>query len=633
MLTPSLLKRLLAACLLVTVVSCSRLDDPSLFPAFDEATVDEPPSLTPTDFNPQRNLYFGDLHVHTGLSTDAFVMGVRSRPEDVYRFARGHAIQHGAGYPIQIARPLDFVAVTDHSEYLGQALREDVDAPTNRRPLRDLLLNGNALSITWAWFSTTLQMRQKGFGWDMAGPDPAVNRSAWQETIEAAEKYNQPGVFTSFIGYEWSAYVGDVGTHIHRNVIYRGSDVADTPFTSLDSNRPEDLWNFLQQEERRGRVAMAIPHNANVSKGNMYAPVTSVGTPVGKDYAEARAYYEPLNEILQIKGASETHPLLSSLDEFADFGIARMEPHLEDSLESVKGSYARDALKLGIELSHQKGFNPFKFGFIGSTDSHNASSPTEESDHSGKLPMMDGSAGLRTSAAMLLPVQYNPVSTWSSGGLAAVWAEENTRSAIFDALRRKETFATSGPRISLRMFAGWELTADMLERPDVLEQAYRSGVPMGGQLVGDTGSASPGFLLMALRDERGANLDRLQIIKGWVDANGKSHEKVFDVVASDGRVIDQQTGRFPPVGSTVDLGSAGYENTIGAGNLVAYWEDPEFTPELEAFYYARVLEIPTPRWSTYDAVKLGIEPMEPATIQERAIGSPVWYAPASADRE
>jgi hypothetical protein len=616
-----------AACLVVTAVSCSRIDDPSLFPAFNEVSVGEPPSLRSTGFNSQPNLYFGDLHVHTGLSTDAFVMGVRSRPEDVYRFARGHAIEHAAGYPIRIARPLDFVAVTDHSEYLGQAWSENVDAPTNRRALRDLLLNGNALSITWAWFRTTLLMRQRGFGWDMSGPDPVVNQSAWRETIEAAEKYNQPGVFTSFIGYEWSAYVGDVGTHIHRNVIYRGSDVADKPFTSLDSNRPEDLWNFLRQEERQGRVAMAIPHNANVSKGNMYAPVTSEGIPIDKDYAETRAYYEPLNEILQIKGASETHPLLSSLDEFAALGIARIEPHLEDSLESVKGSYARDALRLGIELSHKEGFNPFKFGFIGSTDSHNASSPTEESDYSGKLPMMDGSAGLRTSAAMLLPMKYNPVSSWSSGGLAGVWSQENTRGAIFDALRRKETFATSGPRISLRMFAGWDLTAALLDRPDLMEQAYLRGVPMGGQLRRRADDASPGFLIMALKDEQGANLDRVQVIKGWVDADGRSHEKVFDVLASGGREIDQQTGSFPPVGNTVDLGAASYENTIGTASLLAYWEDPEFDPALEAFYYSRVLEIPTPRWSTYDAVKLGIEPMEPATIQERAIGSPIWYSP------
>lgn len=622
-------------CLLVAALSalsflsaCSKFEDPSLQPAYDPARVVKPQPKAAVSFNPNRNLFFGDLHIHTSLSTDAYVFGVRSLPEDVYTFARGGTIEHGAGYPIRIARQLDFVAVTDHAEYLGQARLAELDVPTTQRPLRELLLDGSRLSITLAWAKSTSFIRYQGFGYGVDTVDKDVNRAAWQMTRDAAQRHNEPGVFTAFIGYEWSAFVDSPAVHIHRNVIYRSDNVSELPFSYLDSQRPEDLWQFLQRENEAGRTSFAIPHNANLSDGNMYPKVDSYGKPITAEYAAMRSRYEPLSEILQIKGQSETHPLLSSLDEFANFEIAGLVPTTDATdMDGIKGSYARDALRLGLEMSHKEGFNPYNFGVIGSTDSHNASSPTDEDNYTGKLPMMDGSAGLRTDKATLLPAGANPVTRWGSGGLAGVWAQENTRASLFDALQRKETFATSGPRISVRFFAGWQFDNEILTAPDFIERAYATGVPMGGTLVAAPQATMPTFLVAAMKDPEGANLDRVQIIKVWVDAQGNSQEKIFDVAVSDGRVIDNDTGKVPPVGDTVDISEASYTNTIGAASLSTVWRDPEFDASQQALYYARVLEIPTPRWSTFDAKTLGVEPMEPAILQERAITSAIWYAP------
>ena len=623
--------RLVAAIVVIWQLSgCSKFDDPSLQPAYDAALAAKPQPKAAVEFDPNRNLFFGDLHIHTSLSTDAYVFGVRSLPEDVYTFARGGTIEHGAGYPIKIARQLDFAAVTDHAEYIGQARLAGLDVPTTQRPLRELLLDGSRLSISLAWIKSTSFIRYKGFGYGVDEPQPAVNLAAWQMTIDAAEKHNEPGVFTAFIGYEWSAFVDSPSVHIHRNVIYRSENVSEMPFSYLDSQRPEDLWRFLEQENNAGRTSFAIPHNANLSDGNMYRDVDSEGKPITTEYAAMRSRYEPLSEILQIKGASETHPLLSSLDEFANFEIAGLVPGTEESdLDKLRGSYTRDALRMGLQLSHNEGFNPFNFGVIGSSDSHNASSPSDENNYTGKLPMMDGSAGLRTNEATILPA--SPVTRWGSGGLAGVWAQENTRASLFDALQRKETFATSGPRISVRFFAGWNFDDEILNTPDLVAQAYATGVPMGGQLAQPPAGKPPSFLLVAMKDPEGANLDRVQIIKAWVDAQGNSQEAIFDVAASDGRVADSKTGKLPPVGDTVDVAAASYTNTIGAATLSTVWTDPEFDASQEALYYARVLEIPTPRWSTFDAKTLGVEPMAPATLQERAITSAIWYAPTAAD--
>lgn len=550
------------------------------------------------------------------------MFGVRSLPEDVYRFAKGSVIEHAAGYPIQISRPLDFAAVTDHAEYLGRARLADLDVPTNRSNLPDVLANGDLFEITRQWLSSSVFVLFNGMGHGAEKVNPQVNRSAWETIIYAAEEANDPGVFSAFIGYEWSSFIeGKPSVHNHRNVIYRGSEVSARPFSAVDSNKPEDLWAFLEQESNAGRTAFAIPHNANISGGNMYPSADSNGEPLTSVYSKQRNRFEPVGEILQIKGASETHPLLSSLDEFANFELLTDDAPLEE----LKGSYARDALRLGLELSHQEGFNPYRFGVIGSSDSHNASSPTEESRFHGKLPVLDGSAGLRTNAALMLPELINPALRWGSGGLAAVWAEENTRASLFDAMQRRETYATSGPRITVRFFAGWSFDTELLADPDWLERADSLGVPMGGVLPPGT-MAAPNFAVSAQRDPESGNLDRIQIIKGWITSDGTSREKVFDTVWSGDREPDSQ-GVLPPVGNTVDVASASYSNSIGAEQLSAVWTDPEFDASDESFYYARVLEIPTPRVSTYDAKALGIEAPEPASIQERAITSAIWYRP------
>ena len=628
--------RVLFATAVVTLplVGCEPLPDPSLDPT-PAATVR--PTAGPASpeigiqANPLRNLYWGDLHIHTSLSSDAFTMGVRALPQDVYRFAQGEPIAHGAGYAIAIRRPLDFAAVTDHAEYLGQARLADLDIPTTRQPLGELLRDGSRLAVTRAWAETMALIKENGFRLTLPGPDHEINRQAWMLTREAAEAHNQPGAFTTLLAWEWSADAGDVGTHLHRNVVYGDDRVPDRPFSALDGAKPGDLWRFLRAERASGRKVLAIPHNPNLSQGLMYQLAGEAGRYEGAP--KDRSSLEPLSEILQVKGSSETHPLLSGLDEFADFEIADAVPGRAVTLETVTGSYARDALRRGISFSHREGFNPLQFGFIGASDSHNASSPTDEDSYTGKLPMMDGSAGLRTGRAGVGLSYLSPAPKWGSGGLAGVWATANTREAIFEALQSRETYATSGPRISLRMFGGWGLPPDLLDAVDGVAQADAGGVPMGSQLPPRGDANKPTFVVYAARDPLGANLDRLQIIKGWVDETGRSHERVFDIAWSGDRLPDASTGRLPPVGSTVDVAEADYRNTIGRPDLAGWWQDPEFRPDRPAFYYARVLEIPTPRWSTYDAKLLGIKPLQPATLQERAIGSAIWYDPREASSD
>jgi hypothetical protein len=614
--------------LITLSITCSKLEDRSLIPKTNLVAIPQAETPSVINYNPNRQAFYGDLHIHTGLSTDAYIFGVRSQPEDVYIFAKGGVIEHGAGYPIQINKPLDFAAVTDHAEYLGQARLANLDIPTTQQALSDLLLNENLFTITLAWLSSGQQMSTNGFSPGGEAINTQINKDAWQMIIDAAERHYQPGLFTSFIGYEWSADAGDISAHLHRNVIYRTNDVADIPFSSLDSSRPEDLWQFLHLQNQLGKVAMAIPHNANFSRGFMYASLDSEGKPLTIEYAAMRSRYEPITEIMQIKGSSETHPILSSEDDFANFELLGESLFTQSSLPStMKGSYMRDALRTGMEMSHSEGFNPFKYGVIGASDSHNASSPSDESNYSGKLPLLDGSAGLRTGEALLLPDGINPVTRWGSGGLAGVWAEANTRESLFDALQRKETFATSGPRIKVRFFGGWGFNKDLLNQQDFVSQAYANGVPMGGELSSAAAGAIPSFIIMAAKDPDGANLDRVQIIKAWVDDNGDSHEQVIDVAAADSRQIDPKSGKLAAVGNTVKAEEPSYSNTIGGALISTHWIDADFNPNQHAFYYVRVLEIPTPRWSTYDAVTLGTTPMEPVSIQERAISSAIWYKP------
>jgi hypothetical protein len=574
-----------------------------------------------------RQVFWGDLHIHTSLSSDAFTMGVRAVPDDVYRFAKGETLTHGAGYPVTITRALDFAAVTDHAEYLGQAKLSDLDVPTTRQPLSDILRRENRLTVTRSWWEIMSLIRDNGFKLTLEGVDADINRMAWEEIIAAAERHNAPGVFTTFAGWEWSADAGDVGTHLHRNVIYGGGGVPDIPFSAIDGPTPPELWKFLRAERALGRRVMAIPHNPNLSEGLAYRIANETGKRLELLSPVDRSELEPLSEILQIKGSSETHPLLSSLDEFADFEIAGTVPGRDMTLTSVKGAYARDALRSGISMSHSEGFNPLKFGVIGSSDSHNATSPSDEEGYTGKLPMMDGSAGLRTGAAGLGLEKLTPARKWGSGGLAGVWAPENTREALFDAMQRRETFATSGSRIVLSVFAGWNFPNQTATSPNFDAIARDKGVPMGSTLVASGENEAPEFVVVAERDPMGANLDRIQMIKGWVDAKGESQERIYDLAWSGDRVIDSVTKRLSPVGSTVDAAAATFDNSIGLPQLRAQWKDPDFDASQEAFYYARVLEIPTPRWSTYDAVQLGTKPMAPVSIQERAISSAIWYQP------
>lgn len=605
---------------LMVSTACSPVDDPSLFPKFNAATAVKPSAKEATQYNPQRNLYWGDLHIHTSFSTDAFTNGVRALPDDAYTFAKGGEIEHAAGYSMRISRPLDFAAVTDHSEYLGVVRATEPDGPLSKRGLRDRLLNDGPLEMTimLAGFLVGFDLENHIVpGWE------DISRGAWQEIVAAAERHNDPSRFTTFIGYEWSSMPEE--RNLHRNVIYRNANVPELPFSSVDSENPEDLWTALEAQRTQGMESFAIPHNGNVSDGQMYDRVRLNGEPMDAAYARRRMDNEPVSEIFQVKGSSETNPLLSNEDEFAGFEIFDTMLAQSQATSRAKGSYARDALRTGLEMSHSEGFNPYRFGVIGSSDGHNASSPVEENNYDGKLPLLDGSAALRMRLAIYAPTTMAGGKLWSAAGLAAVWAQENTRESLFDAMRRKETYATSGPRMAVRFFGGWNFPSDLLQRQDWITLAEQQGVPMGGELpAGD--AAAPSFAVWAIRDPESGNLDRVQIIKGWVDKAGKSHEKIFNVAWSGERRIDD-AGNLPAVGNTVDAATASYENTIGAQQLSAVWIDPEFDPSVAAFYYARVIEIPTPRWTTFDAVLLGIPAPEPVSLQERAVTSAIWYSP------
>ena len=620
------LKTALCGLGIVALTACGPVEDPTLFPAYDPAKAEPPPPKPAVEYSPTRHLLWGDLHIHTSYSTDAYSMGVKATPDDAYVFTRGGTIEHGAGYAIQIDRPLDFAAVTDHSEYMGAARADDsIVLPFEERSLRERLLNDSPLSLS----IVLLKIASNVKGFDDYGDTPEIREIAlnsWKLMVDTANAHYEPGVFTTLVGYEWSSMPGE--QNLHRNVIYRDTNVPEFPYTSLDSDNPEDLWDALDKQRAEGKKVLAIPHNGNVSNGLMYDRVKFDGSPMTPEYAEQRMRNEPVSEIMQIKGTSDTHPVLSPEDEFADFEIMNAMLSPTGDYSEPRGSYTRDAMRTGIEFSHTEGFNPYRFGVIGSSDSHNASTPVEEDNFTGKLPLMDGTAGLRLGESLMLPESMQRSRKWGAAGLAGVWAQENTRESIFDALIRKETFATSGPRISLRFFGSFDYDAAMMDSVELLEQAYARGVPMGGALQlpgqGADASAAPTFALWAAKDPEGANLDRLQVIKGWVDARGATHETIFDVALSDGRAMGAD-GTVPPVGNTVDVATATYKNSIGATQLSAFWQDPQFDPAQEAFYYARAIEIPTPRWSTYDAMRLDIEAPEPTTLQERAISSAIWY--------
>ena len=566
---------------------------------------------------------YGDLHLHTSYSFDAYVlMGTKATPEEAYRFARGEPVTW-LGRKVQRAQPLDFLAVTDHSENIGVFRQlDDEDSALSRSDLGQRLRKDGAKAFLEV--STKLRSRAPIPGVDLR----SASESAWQREIAAANASYQPGKFTTFIAYEWTS--SPDRQNLHRNVIFRG-DKAPYPFTSIDSRKPEDLWAFLQQIRAAGTEALAIPHNSNVSNGLMFDWVNSDGRPIDAAYAQARAENEPLAEISQNKGSSETHPALSPSDEFANFEI--FDYLLATKTKSkVSGGYLREAYGRGLALQQKLAVNPYKFGVVGASDFHSGLSSSAEADYGGS-PGDYQPDREKVRQAISPPASAETIIQLvltGSGNLTGVWAERNTRESIYDALRRKETFATSGTRLKFRFFGGWSYGDDLLAAKDWVKTAYASGVPMGGDLPAKPPAVkAPRFLVDAVKDPSGANLDRVQVVKVWLEG-GSHREKVFDVAFAGRRKPDPRTGRLPAIGNTVDLATATYQNTVGAAQLATVWQDPEFNPGAPAVYYLRVLEIPTPRWSTILAVQKGLPLSKdvPATIQERGWSSPIWYTPA-----
>jgi hypothetical protein len=588
---------------------------------------------------PQR-VFWGDTHTHTSYSTDAGMIGCRLGPEYAYRFARGEIVVASGGVRARLQRPLDFLVVADHAENLGLApmvaeANPELLTTDFGREIFDLVQSGDYGGAYTLWGGSMSAGKDP-----LAGQD-ALTRSMWERVTEAAEEYNQPGVFTAFIGYEWTSSPG--GNNLHRNIIFRdGKAEADRvlPFSNYDSTDPEDLWRWMAAyEEKTGGSVLAIAHNGNLSNGLMFDDVTMSGAPLDRAYAERRMRREPIYEITQIKGDGEAHPLLSPDDEFADYGTWDKgsfgpDPKTEDMLPR---EYAREAFKRGLEYERKHGANPFKFGVVGSTDTHTALATTQEDNFFGKATPAEPSMKKGRFDEVITgyfqeeggpDITIRHVQTLAAG-LAAVWATDNTREAIFDAMERKEVYGTTGTRITVRVFAGWDFEADDVHRPDFAYLGYSKGVPMGGDLRKGPVGKVPKVVVRALRDPDGANLDRVQIVKGWLDASGTLHERIYDVAVSDDRAIGADGRCTTPVGNTVDVGKARFTNTIGDPMLFGFWEDPDFSPSQSAFYYVRVLEIPTPRWTTYDAAFFGVDLPEevPASQQERAYTSPIWYTP------
>ena len=570
-----------------------------------------------------KNVYFGDLHLHTRYSNDAFFLTTDSNLDDAYRFAKGETVVLKEGKSVRLRTPLDFLAITEHAELLG-ALQSftspdhpQFDTAELGRPLRSS--DSDDRMTVWFNFLDALHNGESFEGFDEQG----LEKSVWSAIIDAANRHDDPGTFTTFAAYEWTAYIN--GGNMHRNIIFKDTDNLALPFSADDSNLPEDLWTYLESLEMKGSKTIAIPHNSNVSDGQMFTTTDSLGQTVDSSYAERRTRNEPVVEITENKGTSETHPLLSPYDAFSGFEIFSNMIGPQSRAGKIEGSYVREGLLLGIETQSRKGFNHLKFGFIGSGDSHSGYSFAEEDNVTGFAgPDYDFEPSARWGRQLWNGLPY---ASLSASGVTAVWAEANTREKIYDALERRETYATTGPRIRVRTFAGWNYRKEILDRPDWVQEAYANGVSMGSVIKGEPDGRSPRLLVWAVKDPNGANLDRIQVIKGWSE-NGESSVRIFDVALSGGRTADER-GRVEAVGNTVDAKNASYTNDIGDVELKAVWVDPEFNPDMPAFYYVRVIEIPTPRWTTYDAAALGVEIPDdiPTWIQERAFASPVWYEP------
>jgi Protein of unknown function (DUF3604) len=574
--------------------------------------------------NPQKNLYFGETHMHTAYSLDAFLGGTRQTPGDAYRFARGETVVVN-GQPHRMRRPLDFAAVTDHAEYLGEMYAAlNPGAPGHDIPQIQELIGLVDFDERRKWFIEYVVKNNRGAKPKHTAfyPGPESAASGWKVVTDAAEEHNEPGVFTTFNAFEWSSAPG--GGNLHRNIIYRGSTVPEVPMGAADITYEENLWKWLQEEEAKGARSLALPHNSNASKGSMFPAKDHSGNALDKEYADLRGHFERAIEVMQVKGNSEVTRQFWAADEFSNFENA-------DSIAGFSGrvprkeNYVRYGVVQGMAVEQEVGANPFKLGFVGGTDSHNGvMADVDEDNFVGGHGAEDATPERRQTAEV---GGWIAARDQSPGSITGVWATSNTREAIWDAIHDRESYATSGPRMAVRFFAGWNYQPGMLARADVIERAYAGGVPMGGDLS-KAGERAPKFLILANKDALGANLDRIQVIKGWVDADGKTHDKVFDV-AWAGERQPGADGKLPPVGNTVDLATATYRNTIGSGELATVWKDPEFDPEQRALYYARVLEIPTPRWTTYDSVRAGLPLLTDVatTVQERAWSSPIWYQP------
>ena len=648
----------LTAALVATVVGCS--DDESVS---SSKAPPEPAAQTVSEVSApgrDRFAYFGDLHVHTTYSMDAFQFGTLATPDDAYRYAQGEAIKHPGGFDMQLDRPLDFYAVTDHGFYLG-VVRAGADTLTemSQFPVMEPLHNMNAPENLTLESIPTRDFRAfiGGFRKAMAGSEPlktevdGIMRTTWLDKVRAADRHYEPGKFTTFAAYEFSSTKEDGGS-MHRNVIFRGTEnLPAMPFNRLMSLDPEDLWNWMDDLREKGVESLAIPHNSNKSNGQMFELATWAGDPMTLAHNERRARNEPLVEITQVKGTSETHPALSMNDEWAGFEI---DPYKAGggplTIARPAGGYVRDAMKKGLVLEAEGFGNPFRFGFVGSSDTHTGAGSYDEANFFSKVGLLDSTPVLRGSVPIgsehLQSLRLNDAddsafyigsdgrrylprntSAFGASGLAAVWAEENTRESIYDAFRRKETFATSGPRIRIRFFAGHDLDGTMLEAADGVARAYSQGVSMGGDLMAKLGDA-PSFIVWAARDANSAALQRVQIIKGWLK-DGETHEQVFDVACSDGLTVDATTHRCPDNGAKVNLIDCSHSADRGAAELKALWQDPEYDASERAFYYARALENPTCRWSTWDALRAGVPPRDnlESILQERAWSSPIWIDP------
>lgn len=581
-----------------------------------------------------QNVYFGDTHLHTAYSTDAGMIGNTTTPDQAYRVAKGETITSPTGLLVQLKRPLDFVLISDHAENLGLApfiARSDesvLETPTGKK-WHDMVKAGNGYDAFIEWVATT------GTADDPIKSE-SMSRTAWTDLVEASEEHNQPGIFTAFHGFEWTSMPG--GNNLHRNVIFRdGADKVSQilPMSLYDSEDPEDLWKYLEAYQKKtGGKVFAIPHNGNMSNGTMFSPTTFSGKPLDKSYVERRARWEPVYETTQIKGDGETHSFLSPDDAFADFETmdkGNLSGKYPKTKEMLQYEYTRAALLQGLNYESKLGTNPYKFALIGSTDAHNGIPSSTEENNFGKANIAEPSP--KRFVGELIKSPTDPALSvmdidLGASGLAAIWSRENTRESLWDSLHRKEVYATTGSRIKLRFFGGWSFEANDVHRQNFAAIGYEKGVPMGGDLASAPGDEKPTFMLAALKDPEGANLDRIQVVKGWLDDNGQTREKVFDVVLSGQRKVEAN-GSVESVGSTVDVANASFTNTIGAVQLAKVWTDPEFDPQQKAFYYARVIEIPVPRWSTYDAAFFDLEIPEgvPESIQDRAYSSPIWYTP------